>query len=300
MKTTTASKAALAGAFAMALAATGFAPQAFAKPRPPAAPPAPKGPTDADWRTPDPQNVLVIDTNKGRIVVELAPAAAPASVEQVRALVRAHFYDGLTFFRVIDGFMDQTGDPKNDGTGNSAKPNLPPEFTFRRGADTPIVVVDKTNGSEWGYLGSLPVVSQTIDLGLLTADHKVSAYGAFCPGVVGLARADDPGSANSQFFLMRGPTAQLNQKYTAFAATISGLDVIRAIKTGAPGTGAVEAPQDRMLTVRVLADMPEAERPKVRVLDPNGAWFKTLVDKARNEKLIGFSVCDVDLPGEAK
>ncbi|HWA61342.1 MAG TPA: peptidylprolyl isomerase, partial [Caulobacteraceae bacterium] len=264
------------------------------------APAGPSGPTDADWRTPDPENVLVSDTSKGRIVVELAPAAAPQAAAQVRALARAGFYNGRAFFRVLDGFMDQTGDPKDDGTGQSDKPNLPPEFTFRRGADTPIVVVDKSGGSEWGYLGSLPVVSQTMDLALLMADHKVSAYGAYCPGVLGMARSDDPGSGNSQFFLMRGTTASLNQNYTAFGATIAGLDVIRAIKTGAPGSGHVDDPQDKMLTVRVLADIPEAERPKVRVLDPRGPWFKVLVERARKEKLVGFSVCDIDLPGEAK
>ena len=61
--------------------------------------PAPvASPTDSDWRTPDPQNVLVIDTNKGRIFVEMSPEAAPAHVQRVRELTRAGFYDGKTFF----------------------------------------------------------------------------------------------------------------------------------------------------------------------------------------------------------
>lgn len=73
----------------------------------------------SDWRTPDPENILVVDTNKGRIIVELSPETAPNHVARVRDLAKAHFYDGLTFFRVIDSFMAQTGDPKNDGTGGS-------------------------------------------------------------------------------------------------------------------------------------------------------------------------------------
>jgi peptidylprolyl isomerase len=73
----------------------------------------------ADWRTPDAENVLVVDTSKGRVIVELAPWAAPVHVERVRSLARQGFYDGLTFFRVIDDFMAQTGDPKNDGTGGN-------------------------------------------------------------------------------------------------------------------------------------------------------------------------------------
>ncbi len=63
------------------------------------------------WRDADAENTMVIDTSQGRIFVELAPELAPQSVARVKQLVRQHFYDGLTFFRVIDDFMAQTGDP---------------------------------------------------------------------------------------------------------------------------------------------------------------------------------------------
>src|SRR5262249_42949838 len=62
----------------------------------------------SDWRTLDPENALVIDTSKGRIIVEMVPEAAPKHVAQIRKLARAGTYDGLVFFRVIDWFMDQT------------------------------------------------------------------------------------------------------------------------------------------------------------------------------------------------
>ncbi|HEY5107365.1 MAG TPA: peptidylprolyl isomerase [Caulobacteraceae bacterium] len=257
---------------------------------------APAVPAESDWRTPDPQNVLVIDTNKGRIIVEMSPLAAPAHVQRVRELARAGFYDGQSFFRVVTGFMDQTGDPKNDGTGGSGKPNLAAEFSFRRDAATPIVVVARVGGVETGFLGSLPVVGQTIDLGLITVDHKVKAWGTFCPGVAGMARSAAEDSANSQFFLMRDATPNLDQKYTAWGRAISGLDVIRAIKVGEP----VPAPQDRMLTVRVLADMPAAQRPSVRVIDPAGAWFKATAADVRAKHPDDFTPCDIDLPVQVK
>jgi peptidylprolyl isomerase len=292
--------AALTAGFAASPALAKSKPKAPETPAEPAAPAPPAVPTDADWRTPDPQNVLVIDTSKGRIIAELAPAAAAQHVERMRELARAGFYNGLSFFRVLEGFMDQTGDPKNDGTGQSDKPNLQGEFTFRRGADTPLVVVDKVNGLEWGYLGSLPVFSQTMDLAVLTADHRVNAWGVFCPGVVGAARSDDPNSANSQFFLMRDATHSLDKLYTAYGAVISGEDVVRAIKSGPSPSGAVAEPRDKMTSVRVLADIPEAERPKVRVLDPRGPWFRVLADRARKEKVIEFGVCDVSLIADVK
>jgi len=253
---------------------------------------APAAPTAGDWRTPDPQNILVIDTSKGRIIVEMAPQAAPEAVKRVRELSRAGFYDGRAFFRVIDNFMDQTGDPLDTGTGGSTKPDLPAEFTFRRGADTPLAVVDRQGGLEAGFLGSLPVVSQTMDLAVLTADNKVTAFGSFCPGVAGMARAEAPGSANSQFFLMRATTASLDKNYTAWGRAISGLDIIRAIKTGEP----VPQPQDRMTTVKVLADLPPAQRPTIRIIDAHGPWLRAAADRVRAQKVVGFSVCDLELP----
>jgi peptidylprolyl isomerase len=258
----------------------------------PAPPPAQTVPAESDWRTPDPENVLVIDTSKGRVIVEMSPVAAPLGVARIRDLTRAGFYNGRAFFRVIDNFMDQTGDPKDDGTGASTQPNLPPEFALRRSADMPFTPVTKSGGLEAGFIGALPVISQSMDLGLLTNDNKVTAYATFCPGVGGLARADDPGSANSQFFLMRGANPALDRKYAVWGRVISGLDVVRAIKIGEPPP----PPADTMTTVRVLADIPAAERPSVSVIDTGGAWFKAMAARVRAEKVVDFSLCDLDLP----
>jgi peptidylprolyl isomerase len=278
-----------AAAAALVLAWLGALPSLAAPRQNAAAAPAP---SEADWRSPDPQNVLVIDTTKGRVIVEMAPLAAPRSVDQVRALARAGFYDGRAFFRVIDGFMDQTGDPLDNGQGGSTKPNLPAEFTFRRGPQTPFVVIAREGGVEGGFVGSLPVVSQPAELGEMTADHMVNAYGTFCSGVAGMARAEEPDSGNSQFFLMRGPTLSLDGKYTAWGRAIAGLDVIRAIRTGEP----VPPPQDTMTRVRVLADIPAAERPSVRVIDPAGPWFRAAAERTRAQKVVGLSLCDLELP----
>jgi peptidylprolyl isomerase len=249
-----------------------------------------------DWRTPDPQNVLVIDTNKGRIIVEMSPLAAPMTTERIRTLVHQGFYDGLAFFRVIDDFMDQTGDPQNTGTGGSTLPNLAPEFTFRRGADTPFAPVSSGDGQEIGFVGSLPVISQPIQLAAFTADSRVNAHGDFCSGVGGMARAAALDSGNSQFFLMRGTGESLNGNYTAWGAVLSGQDVVRSIKLGEPPA----APMDKMLTVRLLADMPAATRPKVRVADTASPWFASFVASVKAQKPNDFSICDLTLPSEIK
>lgn len=84
----------------------------------------------------DPQNTVYLETKDGRVVIQLRPDLAPKHVEQIKALVKRGFYDGLVFHRVIPGFMAQTGDPKGNGTGGSDLPNVRAEFSstpFRRG-----------------------------------------------------------------------------------------------------------------------------------------------------------------------
>jgi len=249
-----------------------------------------------DWRTPDPQNVLVIETNRGRIIAELDPVATPAHYARVRELVQAGFYDGLTFFRVIDSFMAQTGDPQNTGTGGSDKPDLKAEFTFRRDASVPLAGAGKAGSNETGFIGVMPVTSQPSALAVMTADRKVAAWGNFCAGVLGMARAGDPDSANSQFFFMRQTYPSLDKTYTAFGRVLSGLDAVRAIKAGEP----VKDPQDRMLTVRLLADLPADKRPTIQVMDTRGPAFAALVAKRRAEVGPSFTNCDVEIPVQVK
>lgn len=261
-----------------------------------AAPAKPAQPGARDWRTPDPNDVLVIDTNKGRIIVELIPEVAPTHVERVRELVQANFYDGLTFFRVIEGFMAQTGDPQNTGMGGSDKPDIKGEFVFRRSPDTPWQPVADQVTMEVGMIKSLPVASQSMALAPMTTDGKVQAWGLYCPGVAGMARADDPNSANSQFFLMRDTYPRLEKRYTAFGRVISGQEVVNAIKVGEP----VPDPQDRMERVRLLADLPEKERPRIRVIDPKSSWFQGEIARVRGEKGQLFSPCELKIPVEVK
>jgi peptidylprolyl isomerase len=256
----------------------------------------PAGPAASDWRTPDPNNILVIDTNKGRIVVELVPEIAPKNAAQIHDLAHEGFYDGLRFFRVIDKFMAQTGDPQNNGQGGSSKPNIPAEFTFRRGSDMPFVTAADQTVAEVGFIKSMPTMSQSMALAAMTKDQKVTAWGLYCPGVLGIARDDDPNSGNSQFFIMRQAYPSLERKYTAFGRVIAGEDVVREIKTGEP----VEPPQDYMEHVHVLADMPEASRPKIRVIDPKSPWFKAEIDRVRAARGADFSACDVEIPVEVK
>lgn len=149
----------------------------------------------------DPQNLLYLDLSTGgRVVIWLRPDVAPKMVERIKTLTRQHFYDGLTFHRVIDGFMAQTGDPKGDGSGGSTLPDVPAEFNY------------------------LPHVR-----GAVAAARASAPDGA---DDAAKKKADD--SANSQFFIMFQPHMTLDKKYTVFGRVISGMQYVDAIHRGEP------------------------------------------------------------------
>ena len=246
-----------------------------------------------DWRTVAPENLLVIDTAKGRILVELEPRMAPRSVERVRTLADQGFYDGLKFHRVIVGFMAQTGDPQGTGEGGSDLPDMEGEFQFRRGRDLGFVNLVTAATGQLGVAGSMPVFTQPDAQMMVTADFKTAGQALFCPGVAGMARNQDPNSANSQFFLMTGANDSLNGLYTPFGRVVAGLDVVRALKAGPEGANGRVDDADLMTSVRTAAALPELQRPGVRVLNPASPAFAALVEQVRAERGARFSVCDV-------
>ena len=252
-----------------------------------------------DWRAVAPENLLVIDTAKGRILVEMDPRVAPQAVARVRTLADQGFYDGLTFHRVLTGFMAQTGDPLGTGAGGSELPDLTGEFQFRRGRDAGFVPVTMTPEGQAGLVGSLPVVTQPDAQMMVTADFKAGAEALFCPGVAGMARSSSPDSANSQFFLMMDENDSLNGLYTTFGRVVVGLDVVKALKTGPEATdGRVTDSPDSMTRVRTAAALPEGERPAVRVQSPSSAAFQAEVERVRAARGVRFSICDLQPAAE--
>lgn len=159
---------------------------------------------------------LEIDVDgKGMIVIDLFEDVAPLHVEQITKIAADGSYDGVVFHRVIDGFMAQTGDVENGKAGGD----------LRRAG---------TGGSQYP------------DIQAEFSDKN------FARGVVGMARAQNPNSANSQFFIMFEEGAFLNGQYTVVGEVTVGMDVVDAITRGDGRNGAfVNAKQDVMSAVRV-------------------------------------------------
>jgi peptidylprolyl isomerase len=248
-------------------------------------------PDARNWRPLDAENTLYIDTVHGRIVIELYPEIAPRHVDRIKTLARAGYYNGLTFHRVIDDFMAQTGDPLGTGEGASSLPDLREEFMFRRGPDMPFVQAAEQSRARLGFYKALPIESQPDAQMAVTADGRVSANALHCQGVVSMARAEDVNSANSQFFIMRAPNTALDKRYSIFGRVVWGFDAVMHLALGNPPPN-----PDRMLAVRVAADVPDAERAPIYVLRTDGPQFRNLIDETRRERRADFSVCDVQIP----
>ncbi|MBI4405359.1 MAG: peptidylprolyl isomerase [Deltaproteobacteria bacterium] len=129
--------------------------------------------------------MLIIETTHGKMEIEFYPQDAPKTVARITELATSGFYDGLSFHRVVPGFVVQGGDPRGNGTGGSGV-NLPAEFNQRKHVE----------------------------------------------GTVAMARANDPNSADSQFYISLGRHPHLDGNYTVFGQVIKGLEVIQKIKQG--------------------------------------------------------------------
>lgn len=248
-------------------------------------------PDPRNWRQVDPENTLYIDTVHGRIVIELYPEIAPRHVERIRTLTRLGFYDGLTFHRVVDDFMAQTGDPLGTGEGASSLPDLREEFMFRRGPEMPFIQAAEQSRARLGFYKALPIESQPDAQMAVTSDGRVSANALHCQGVVSMARSDNPNSGNSQFFIMRQPNTALDKRYTIFGRVVWGLPAVMQIAVGNPPPN-----PDRMVAVRIAADLPESERAPIYILRTDGPQFRDLIEETRRERRADFSVCDVEIP----
>jgi peptidylprolyl isomerase len=152
--------------------------------------------------TASPEDTLILDTTKGKVVIAMRPDLAPGHVARIKELVRQKFYDGIVFHRVIEGFMAQTGCPDGVGTGGSGK-KLKAEFNKE------------------------PHVR----------------------GIVSMARASNPDSGDSQFFICFDDARFLDGQYTVWGKVTEGMDNIDKIKRGEPVVN-----PDKIVTARMAAD----------------------------------------------
>ncbi|MBQ4853266.1 peptidylprolyl isomerase [Rhodanobacter sp. B2A1Ga4] len=264
--------------------------------------------TPAEWRTPDPQNLLFMQLPTGRVVIELAPDFTPLHAANIRTLVRQHYFDGLAIIRVQDNFVTQWGDPNDDDNGDKSKlrslgkasKTLPPEFT--RAIDAKLPWTPLPDGDvyapEVGFSEGFPVARDP------AAGQEWLAH---CYGMVGVARdvAPETGSGSSLYAVIGQAPRRLDRNLAVAGRVLEGMPLLSGLPRGAEPMGFYTKPAQRTTieSVQLAADIPAKERPAIEVLRTDSASFAALVEAKRNGRNAFYArpagkvdLCSMDVP----
>ncbi|NNK99253.1 MAG: peptidylprolyl isomerase [Xanthomonadales bacterium] len=265
------------------------------------------------WNVLEPENTVYLQMQEGTAVILLNPDFAPKTVAHFKALLADQFYRGMSFYRVIDGFVAQGGDGSDIEPGE-ATTTLKAEFEI----DWPLKPKDKEAAKNWQPLSWTPV--QTDDLfapftgfidGFPAARDKKKggkAWLTHCPGTVAMARNEDPDSGNTDFYIVIGQAPRyLDRNLTVFGRVVWGMDAVQRIKRGpALENGIIEADLERtwIKRMRLASSMDQQELLDIWMADTNSQGFMDLLNERRNRKAAFFhhkppkvlDVCQVPVP----
>ena len=233
-----------------------------------------------DWREVDAENLVVMDLAAGRVLIELAPQFAPHHADRFRALVRSRFYDGKTFYRVIDGFVAQGGIGEGDDKKLPEWPSLKAEFDRNIGIDV-----------EFTALGSPDLFADKVGHvdGFPTGQSKPGKrmWLLHCPGALAMARDNDPNTGGTEFYVPIGHAPRrLDRNLTVFGRILDGMQYLQKLNRGDPkvDSGVIQdvTKRDPIVRVQMASDIPEVERPRLQVMDTTSKAFEDYKAQRRN------------------
>lgn len=234
---------------------------------------------ESDWREPSAGDTLYLDLDRGRVIIELAPRLAPRHVANIKALVREGYFDGLALYRAQDNYVVQWGDADEQRVPREAKTSLDPEFTVAVGDDFPFTRLPDSDGyaPEVGFSDGFPVGRDPA---------RGTAWLAHCYGAVGVARGNDPasGSGTDLYAVIGHAPRHLDRNITVVGRVVQGMELLSTLPRGPAPMGFYESPGDRtpIRKVRVMADVPPAERTAIQLIRTDTATFAELTESRRN------------------
>jgi cyclophilin family peptidyl-prolyl cis-trans isomerase len=235
-----------------------------------------------DWRPLDPDNTLYMEIPSGRVVIEMAPTFAPNHVQNIKALVREHYFDGLAIIRSQDNWVVQWGDPdeeKNPKPVKNAKATLKAEFTVPLKNDKQFTRLPDHDGyaPQAGHSNGFPVGHDP---------KKGEAWLAHCYGMVGVGRDNgaDSGGGTSLYAVIGQAPRHLDRNITVVGRVVSGMPMLSTMPRGAGPMGFYDKPELNVpiKSIKVAADVPEAERSKFEVMRTDAPVYQKVVEAQRN------------------
>jgi peptidylprolyl isomerase len=241
---------------------------------------------DSDWRDLDPANALYLTLPGGRVVIELAPAFAPQHVANVKALVGEKYFDGLAIIRSQDNYVVQWGDP-NAGDADKArrmqqgKAALKAEFSV--GFDREFPFTELPDGD-----GYAPRVGFSNGFAAARDPASKQTWLAHCYGAVGAGRdvGADSGSGAELYVVNGHAPRHLDRNVTVIGRVVQGMDLLSTLPRGTGALGFYEKPEELVpiSSIRVAADLPQAERLPLQVLRTDTQTWTALVESRRNRR----------------
>lgn len=236
------------------------------------------------WRKVEPENLVFMELPAGTVAIEINSAFAPATAQQFRELVQERFYDGLGFYRVIEGFVAQGGDGSDLGE-LSDKATIKAEFE-----------------REWSEELSWQFVQQPdlfapltgfVDGFAVSRDPESNqAWLAHCPGAVAMARNNDKDSSRTDFYIVIGQAPRyLDRNMNVFGRVIDGMHAVQAIQRGPESNNGIFQDETRITRIRrmrLASDIPEEERLEAYVMDTQSEAFEEMLDSRRHRRQAFF------------
>lgn len=229
----------------------------------------------ADWRALDPELTLYIELERGRVIVALSPVLAQGHVAQIKALAREGFYDGLSFYRVIDGFVAQGGDLSEMRLVETAKKTLPAEFDDAAPAGLAFSALPDRDGYApvAGFIDSLPA-------GMDASRKRV--WHLHCTGAMAMARDEGRDTGGTEFYITLQPQRYLDRNLSVFGRVVQGMEHLQALRRVEPA----ETPEDDLgetiISVRVAADLAPEQRKPLEILRDDTQTFRDYAAARRN------------------
>jgi cyclophilin family peptidyl-prolyl cis-trans isomerase len=231
-----------------------------------------------DWHALDPQNTLYLEFASGRVVIELASTFAPNHTANIKALVREKYFDGLAFLRSQDNYVVQWGDADGKREIHTAKKTLAAEFS-RPAKDLAFTRLPDADTFA-------PQVGFSNGFAAARDPATNAAWLTHCYGAVGAGRDNDADSGGgTELYVVIGHSPRhLDRNITLVGRVIKGMEILSTLRRGTGALGFYEKPEERtpIRSIRVLADVPAAERTPLEILRTDTATFSALVEARRN------------------
>jgi len=236
--------------------------------------------SSADWRNLDPQNTLYLELPTGRVVIELNPAFAPRHVANIKTLVHERYFDGTAIVRAQDNFVVQWSDPGNTRPLGGAQKTLDAEFS-RSANDLAFTLLPDPDSyaPEVGFADGFPAAREP---------RTHLAWLVHCYSMVGVGRDNDVDSGNgTELYVVIGQAPrQLDRNVALVGRVVAGMEQLSTLKRGTAALGYYEKPEERTVihSLRLAADVPEAERSHLEIMRTDTRAFADLVESRRNRR----------------